>query len=237
MIAPAAVNIAGDVFSGVGGGEIYAALRSVTSMTLFFTAIFAAMYIGTDYSDRAVRNKLIIGISRVKIYFANLITVLVGMTLIFLANWLTAAVWRVVNGGYLKLSVGVLAQYMVFCFIAGMAMMAVCTLLATLVTSRSLGTALTIVLTIGMFIGSHGLLSLSYSSSGASKIVRDAAKVIYNILPTNQLSEFWWWISSRDNYLEFNIFEPLLTPLFYSLGVTVIFTFIGVLAFRKKDLK
>lgn len=44
-------------------------------------AIFSSMYIGSDYSDGTVRNKLIVGHKRCSIYFANLITISTVMIL------------------------------------------------------------------------------------------------------------------------------------------------------------
>lgn len=44
-------------------------------------AIFSSMYIGSDYSDGTVRNKLIVGHKRHSIYLANLITVSTVMIL------------------------------------------------------------------------------------------------------------------------------------------------------------
>lgn len=40
------------------------------------TACFSGFFIGTEYSDGAIRNKLSVGHSRVKVYLANLITIL-----------------------------------------------------------------------------------------------------------------------------------------------------------------
>lgn len=39
-----------------------------------FSAVFISLFFGTEYSDGAVRNKVTVGLGRVPIYFANLLT-------------------------------------------------------------------------------------------------------------------------------------------------------------------
>lgn len=49
-------------------------------------AFFISMFIGTEYSNGTMRNKIVTGQSRVKIYFANLITVYISL-IIFCAAY------------------------------------------------------------------------------------------------------------------------------------------------------
>ena len=42
-----------------------------------FIAIFTSLFVGTEYSDGALRNKIVIGHSRKNIYFANMMTSIV----------------------------------------------------------------------------------------------------------------------------------------------------------------
>lgn len=260
LILPVALSIFFDILDNVE--EIYNSMMNVTPISLFFAAIFTAMYIGTDNSEKTVRNKLIIGIPRGKVYLANLITVSVGMSLIFAANWLTVLVNDLTHGGYLKIGTGALVLYMALSLVAGAAMTALCTLLAMLITSRSLATAITIMLTIGMFFGTRYLAELStgpshYTSSVydyetgeyvmvddyddytfvVSEGVEKAAKAVYKFLPTSQLEDIETEISFLDMRSEFDHITSVFEPMWYSLGVGAAATVIGLLAFRKKDLK
>lgn len=54
------------------------------------TACFSGFFIGTEYSDGAMRNKLSVGHSRVKVYLANLITILCAGLAQFAAYTLAA---------------------------------------------------------------------------------------------------------------------------------------------------
>lgn len=226
IIFPVALGLLMQMLEGSGRG-FFRSMYNASPLSLFFSVVFAVRYIGTDNSDKTVRNKLIIGISRVKIYFANLITVSVGMVLIFAGSWLALIIYDLVSGGYLDMEPWLLVLYAVLCLIAGAAMMAVCTLLAALVTSRSLATAITIAITIGMF---YATLHLSDFSTSLT------AKIIFNSLPTIQIQDIQSRVSYMNNHPEIGILY-VLKPMWYSLGAGAAATISGVLAFRRKNLK
>ena len=73
-------------------------------------AVFIAVFLGTEYSDGTVRNKITAGHGRVRIYLANLLTVCLAC-LVFTAVYLltTLAVGLPVLGG-LTLGAGVIAS-------------------------------------------------------------------------------------------------------------------------------
>lgn len=48
----------------------------------FFASVFASLFLGTEYSNGTLRNKLMIGSARADIYFSSLITVAAGGLLI-----------------------------------------------------------------------------------------------------------------------------------------------------------
>ena len=74
-----------------------------------FCAAFAALFLGKEYSDGTVRNKLIAGCRRFEIYLANLITVFCA-TLMVMAAWLIGALagipvlgtWYIGAAGFMK---------------------------------------------------------------------------------------------------------------------------------------
>lgn len=56
----------------------------------FIMAVFTSLFIGTDYAERTIQNKLTVGHSRKDIYLVNLITVF-SAGLIFIVSYLLAA--------------------------------------------------------------------------------------------------------------------------------------------------
>ena len=56
---------------------------------IFMIPTFVSLFIGTEYSDGTIRNKLVIGHTRMSIYFSNLITCLAA-SLLFALSYLAA---------------------------------------------------------------------------------------------------------------------------------------------------
>ena len=48
-------------------------------------AVFISLFVGSEYSDGTIRNKLVVGHSRMRIYLANLIVCSIACVLISLA--------------------------------------------------------------------------------------------------------------------------------------------------------
>lgn len=56
------------------------------------TCVFFSLFLGTEYSDGTIRNKIIVGHKRGNIYLANLLTGVIAITIIYLAGVLTGCV-------------------------------------------------------------------------------------------------------------------------------------------------
>lgn len=60
------------------------------------TSVFFSLFLGTEYSDGTIRNKLIVGHKRSSIYLASLLTGSVAVTVLYLAGVVTGCVIGVV---------------------------------------------------------------------------------------------------------------------------------------------
>lgn len=98
------------------GGEPYFdyAFFSISAVAIFPLAIFTSLYIGTEYTDGTLRNKVAVGHGRSAIYIANLITSI-------FAGWVFLVIWSVaylVPGMILMESANPLSVYL--CAFGGM---------------------------------------------------------------------------------------------------------------------
>ena len=70
--------------SGFFENEIEPVLTNYILFIGFFIAIFTSLFVGTEYSDGAIRNKIVVGHTRKNIYLSNLIiSIAVGLFIEF----------------------------------------------------------------------------------------------------------------------------------------------------------
>lgn len=117
-------------------------------------AVFIAVFLGTEYSDGTVRNKIAAGHGRMCIYLANLLTVCLACLLFTAVYLLTAlAVGLPVLGG-LTLGGGVIVKTLLGTLATAAAFCSLYTLTGMSVSRKSTGCILCILLFFGMMIAS-----------------------------------------------------------------------------------
>lgn len=216
---------------------------------VFFAAIFASLYLGTDHSNGTIRNKMMIGHTRAEIYLANLITTVSGSIILLAASLLTSLVITLCLNGNLGMPAGEFALKMAVCLCALIAICAIFTVLGMVIASKSTIITLTLVLTFAFVIVATMLESLlaepeyvsgyEMSLNGefiqtdpepnplyVSGVKRSIFSAVNDILPCGQLVQIELGVCRN----------ATLMPL-YSLGVFVVSTIAGAVVFRKKDLK
>ena len=219
------------------------------SNSMLFAAIFASLFLGTDYACGTIRNKLAVGHSRANVYFASLITVTSGALLIGAVYTIPSVFKTIVWGKELGVPIGEFLLYIAILVCAMIALGAIFTLLGMLITEKSLTTTFTIILAIVLEIGSAVLLEFLNQPkeiSGLEMTVdgitvtdpepnpayigeglkRDIMTAITDVLPGGQIMR----LETGDFH------NPELYPL-YSVGVLAVTTAAGMLIFRRKDLK
>lgn len=225
-----------------------AEMLSWGSNVQFFAAIFTALYLGTDYSNGTIRNKLVIGHTRLDIYFSNLITAAAWDLIVLCGTWLAILIAGLFLGGQIGMPADELAVKILISIAAAISISAIHTLLGMLITSKSIITTITIVSVIVMIMGATVSMSLlaepeymteyTMTADGGgmiekvpnphyvSGVKRDIITAVYDILPSGQIMQL----------AVGNAHNPELMPL-YSLGVFAVTTAAGALIFRRKDLK
>ena len=215
----------------------------------FIIAAFSSLFLGTEYSDGTIRNKLIIGHSRLSVYFANLITNIIVAILLCISYLLS-----IVTVGFMLLGtftfpidkgllmfLGTLLLIIAFCSIFTLISM-VCTSKAATAVISILG-VLALLITaalIGARLDTPAFQdSFTYSDktgvqfneqqpnpkflTGTKRIVYES---VYDILPTGQSLQ----------YTMLKAVHLWQMPL-YSMLIVFLTTAIGVRLFKKKDLK
>lgn len=219
-------------------------------VAIFIVAIFATLFIGTDYSDNTVRNKLIIGSTRTQIYFANLFTVIVGGLVITAAGAIVSVVRCIVVGKQgLTMEPAEFALGIAVCVCAMISSCAFFTLMGMLFTKKSSAVVWALFITVlayfaaafigdrlreeemvyGSYIdeatGEFTEMHLHPNSSYISGTPRVILSTVYNVLSFGDITQV---NLETDNIM----FLPL-----YSLTAAAVTTAAGVAVFRRKNIK
>ena len=216
----------------------------------FFYAAFTSMFLGTEYSDGTLRNKLIIGHSRINVYLANLTGSFVAGMLMMCA-WFIGALAGVPTLGSFTLSPAVLAEYALICVLLAAVYASINTFIAMLSSNKTVTVLVSFVLAFGSLLCASLLYNLLeepetiYSMSGitingdASLIgeeipnpnyiggaMRFVFQMLLDILPTGQSVHLAFLEVQRPMVM-------MLASVALIAGVTVC----GIRLFCKKDLK
>lgn len=210
-------------------------------------AIFISLFLGAEYSDGTIRNKLIVGHTRVNLYLANFLTCLAGGMFIT-ALWFLGGLPGVFLIGSFEMAASEVAAY----FFVALGFTAVFTAIYVLISSLSGNKAVTVVLVMVIWVALSLMGSAVYDrlhepefNGGLAFIngefvmmedtpnpmyltgsVRTAVELLYRILPTGQAIA----MTSAE------ITTPGL-DLAISLAVSIVITVIGMVLFHRKDLK
>ncbi len=211
-------------------------------------AVFCSIFIGTEYSDGTIRNKLVVGHSRWAIYGANLllsICAVVLMALSYLASYVPLGIFLLGSSG---IPAGIIASHMVLSLFTIVAYVSLFQMLSMLITKKSTSAVACLLIFFGLLMLAMIIISrldapeyisgYSLTVNGVEqtepelnpKYLQPAARKVYqfflDLLPSGQGLQ----ISA------FQVTEPVRV-LLLSLGISIVTTATGIFAFRKKDLK
>lgn len=210
------VMLSEGLFPSAGGVDSFDSLYMSYSQILgFCCAVFASLFLGTEYSDGTIRNKVVIGHTRARIYLANLTTVFVA-ALWMMAAWFVGGLIGIPLFGAWENVPGCIVNFVISLFTTA-AFAAIFTLVAMLCTNKAVSAVISILL----------FLCLSaFAGSISSEVVRD-------LLPTGRVL----WILGNDlGGSARMLFGAVMLPLLGSALITAAFTSAGILLFGKKDL-
>lgn len=227
-------------------------------------AVFIGIFIGTDYNNGTIRNKHIMGHSRVAMYLSNLIicvTASVIMHIVYITVIVGAACVGITRK--FEMSAGSIASQTLTSVFTISAISAILLFVCMLISSRSVGVVSAIILSL-MLIFTAGridniLREKEYTTDYAITVAEDGELVytpqenvknpryvagtkrkilefVNDFLPVNQISQLMYGSPwAASEDIEENE-NSAWFPL-YSLSLVAIMTTAGVLLFLKKDLK
>lgn len=218
---------------------------------LFMIPVFVGIFLGTEYSDGTIRNKLVVGHKRSAIYFANLIVCTVGTLIGAGLNLLINFTLGSALCGLEVLKANDIAKTTLYAFIALISATAIMVVISMVINSKAAASVSVIIITMIMFFATIAIdnrLSApeyyeghSYLDEGTGEIIeipeeknpmyldgtkRKAYQAVYDVLPTSHIYEYAILVD-----------ENTVKYLGYDGIILIVTTALGIILFRKKDLK
>ena len=212
-----------------------------------FCALFCSMFFGTEYSDGTIRNKIVVGHTRINIYISNLITAFTA-TLLMMLVWLIGALVGIPTLGIWKMGIPNLLIYLLIAVMFVAAFSAIFTFVNMMSTNKAVTVAISTLLIFGLLIFSsmiYNSLNQPEMTSGVqitangmemseptpnpnyvNGVTRKIYEFIVDFLPTGQGLKMW----------QLEISNPV-RMLVSSAVITLLTTLGGIFIFKRKNLK
>lgn len=220
----------------------------------FVVAVFTGMFLGEEYNSGAIRNKLIVGHRRKDIYLSSLVLSLSAAVIMCLTYIIACcAVGLPLLGGFKDVGAGWVVVIVLCTMLMACALGALFTLIAMLCQSKSATSVICLVLMIvllftGAFINSR--LSEPETYQGYAMYNAETGQVIVQEEPepnpsyvggtTREVLEFldrFLPAGQAIHYCNMELSDPFWEMPLYSLIIIVATTGIGMISFKKKDIK
>ena len=195
-------------------------------------AAFVALFVGTEYGDQTRRNKLIVGHSRTSLYLSNLIVCVTAALTMYAVGVIAAVAVGVPLLGSYESPAKILLPQIGCTLLSVAALAAMDTMLAMLITNMVVGGIVTLLASVGLAYLPQVLwnrVCIPIEELQATRGTYKIYKVLYDALPTCQLYRY----TSYAEDLPGNLW---LFP-FYSMLIIGVTTTVGLLCFRKENLK
>lgn len=215
----------------------------------FLSSVFCSLFIGTEYSDGTIRNKLVVGHSRIDIYLSNFLISAAAGLFMCLSFLLTACTFGIPLLGGLDANTTLILLLLLASVMMLLAFTSIFTLISMLCQNKAVAAVINIMGVVVLFI----YVSWIYSSLIAPEFYENVliTDTLGNVSQDLTPNPFYLRGTARIVYQFFLDFLPtgqamqisgmsalhLWQMPVYSLIITVLTTASGLFFFRKKDLK
>lgn len=217
---------------------------------VFMVAVFKGLFVGADYSDGTIRNKLMIGHRRSSIYFANYVTCYAATLIFNFAYIITVFVFSLIMFGNAAFNHAHFFVNLGFLIITSTALVALFLFFAMLINNKAAASVTLLILAIAMWFSAMLLTERLAQTEYFSDIyyVNEEGEVIQDQSVKNpqyltgikrEIYEFVDdFLPSTQYYqiLQWNVERPIRF-LLCDAAMVIVMTGAGVMIFKRKDLK
>lgn len=218
---------------------------------LILTAVLTGAFVGAEHSG-VLRNKIIVGHNRATVYFADLLTGFVGVFILHILFVGTELFTGFLCNGVFVLTLNEIIAYELLQLVSLLGMCALFTTISILIPQKLAGTIAALLLIFGFFFISNGIPGQLHEiearigdgcATQTDFVKKDVFIAAQDILPLGQHYQIGSSISrlminkecgQSTGYIEVN-YPIEIVPS--SACICVLSSAVGVLVFRKRDIK
>lgn len=194
----------------------------------FIVAVFCSWFLGTDYSDGTIRNKIIAGNSRLKIYISALLICVIASVILVVAHQITIiglGAWLIAP---FKTDIHTISLIIGITILATITFAGINTMIVMINQNKASSSIICLVVSLLMFGISFYVLSVLFSSDmvHSDSIVKQIYEFLNIFLPTGQLL----------NLINLQVTQAT-EMIIYNILILVISTGTGIMVFEQKNLK
>lgn len=212
-----------------------------------FLAIFTCLFVGTDYSDGTIRNKLIIGHTRKSVYFSNLTINAISGLIINAIFMIVVTVISVTLFGPVKLAAYTYIWLIIDLIFLTVAYSSIFNMITLTCSNKAVSVVISLLLVFGLMMVSASILDKLQATEYVNTMrIVDGESVFETIKNSRYLEgnarkihQFAVdFIPTGQGFQITGLIAPNIKILaVYSLIISLIFNTIGCFIFSKKDLK
>ena len=227
--------------------EVEQLMLNYSTMIGIVIAIFTSLFLGVEYSDGAIRNKISIGHKRTNIYLSNLFITTITSLFSYILFMIVISIIGIPLFGGITMSISVLLKFIGYVFMTIIAYSSLFTFVAMMISNKTITAIVSIMLAFGLMMTALTCLNIvnaqEYIQEASmingemsfeevknpkypSETKKKVCQTLVDINPAGQMFQ----LAERS--------APNLKVLpLYSLGILVVFTGTGLGLFKKKELK
>ncbi len=211
------------------------------------TAIFIPSFVGTEYSDGTIRNKLIVGVPRSGIYLSNLMTCILAQIVIVVVSYIVGISLGIALFGAPEMSSTNMFALAIDGVFLSLAYVSIFYMISMVSSSKSTSAVMCILIAFGIFFVSISIFSKLSESQFIEQTVSRNSETILEIVKNP------YYLSGVKREIYTSILDLLPSGqamrivnqsihnhgrmVLYSIVVIVVTSIIGITLFSRKDIK
>lgn len=211
-------------------------------------SVVISLFVGTEYSDGTIRNKIVVGMSRGDIYLANSITCSIGAVVSALLTTLFVMMVGVPLFGWVGMKISELLLMILIYAVAVVAYTSIYNLAAMLCSNKAYTAIINVVLSFGLLFASIYLQQmLSAKEMIDQGVLGENGGIVFETIENpsyltgtaREIHQFFFELLPSGQGMQVVCMEVMhpYRMLLYSTILIILCNAIGVWIFKKKDLK